>query len=84
MRLPLVQFILNAALDARQAAEGREEGFVAGQDIEVELDVVCRIDGDRAVLEFVQGMGPRDWGVSDLERARSEGAGLRVTYTAWL
>jgi hypothetical protein len=82
MRLPLVQFILNASLDARQATEGREEGFVARQNIEVELDVACRIDRDGAVLEVVQAMGPRGWGVSGLERAR--GRGSRVTYTAWL
>jgi hypothetical protein len=48
----------------------------------VELDVVCRIDRDGAVLEVVQAMGPRGWGVSGLERAR--GRGSRVTYTAWL
>jgi hypothetical protein len=77
MRLPLVQFILNASLDARQATEGREEGFVARQNIEVELDVVCRIVGDGAVLEVAQGMGPGGWESATWSEPRARGRGWR-------
>jgi hypothetical protein len=75
--LPLVQFILNAALDPGQATEGRQEGLVARQNIEVELEVIGRVDGNRAVFEFVQGMGPGGASVSSctelLERAWEAG-----------
>lgn len=57
MGLPLVQFILDAALDAGQATEGREEGLVARQNIEMELEVVGRIDGNRTIFYFAQRMG---------------------------
>lgn len=59
MSLPLVQFILKASLDPSEATESREEGLVARKDIEMQLKVVCGVNGDRAVLDFAQGMGPR-------------------------
>ena len=83
MCLPLVQFALDAALDARQAPEGREEGLVARDAIEMELEIVCRVDGNGAVFDFVEGMGPGD--VSQRPEAAQVGRGIGgLTYTAWL
>ncbi len=84
MCLPLVQFVLDAALYARQAPEGREERLVARDDIEMELEIVCRVDGNGAVLDFVEGVGPG--GGSQRPEAAQVGRGLggELTYTAWL
>jgi hypothetical protein len=73
MSLPLVQFILEAPLDPSQTAEGREEGLVARENIEMQLEVVCGVNGDRAVFDFVQGMGPRVGGQRDPMRGGTEG-----------
>lgn len=57
MCLPLIQLIFDTALDPGQATEGREEGLIAWENIEMQLEVVCCIDGNRGVFEFVQRMG---------------------------
>ncbi len=84
---PLVQLVLDAALDARQTPEGREEGLVARDDIEMELEVVCGVDGNGAVLDFGDGMGPGRGALESVvwRRGRAgEGRGGALTYTAWL
>ncbi len=54
MRLPLVQVALEVGLDSSQATKRGEKRLVEGDVVEEELDVVSRVNGDGAALEFGQ------------------------------
>lgn len=60
MRLPLVQIRLDVLLNSGQAAEGWEERLMERGGVEEELEVVSGLNGDRAVLDLGNGMGPRE------------------------
>jgi hypothetical protein len=47
-------------LNSGQAAEGWEERLMERGGVEEELEVVSGLNGDRAVLDLGNGMGPRE------------------------
>lgn len=58
---------------------------MARENIEMQLEVVCGVNGDRAVFDFVQRMGPRVGSQRSNAGLNGGGVGVgRMTYTAWL
>lgn len=77
VRLPQVKLVLDPSLDTGQATEGRDQRLMARKNLEVELEKVCRVDGDRTVFDFAQGMPPGGGrqSVSSKEEKGKEGPG---------
>jgi hypothetical protein len=57
---PQVQIVVKVTLNARQASKGGKKRFMGGRLIKEVLEIVGRIDGDSAILEFGEVMAPME------------------------
>lgn len=83
MLLELVEVLRQVRLDAREAAEGRQEGLMVRGVVEEEVQVVGRAYRYSAVGDGVQAVGAVHGAVSSAGPAAGRGSGVPSTYEAW-